>query len=55
VSSQFVLAGRRRQFGSDSAEGFRYTSALYHMLARSSDGREMVQNDQDQQRFLKRK
>jgi REP element-mobilizing transposase RayT len=54
VSSQFVLAGQRKQFGSDSAEGFKYPGAVYHVLARGSHGQEILQDDQDRQRFLEK-
>jgi hypothetical protein len=55
VPSQFVLAGQRKQFGSDSAEGFRYAGAVHHVMARGSHGQELFQDDQCRQRFLKRK
>jgi REP element-mobilizing transposase RayT len=54
VSSQFVLAGQRKQFGSDSAEGFKYPGAVYRVLARGSHGQEILQDDQDRQRFLEK-
>jgi hypothetical protein len=54
VSSQFVLTGQRKQFGPDSAEGFRYAGAVYHEMALGSHGPEIFQDDQDRQRFLEK-